>query len=70
MPSIPGRTSGCFAGQIEPIESEESSIRLLPYLSSDDWDIQLLYANTAPRLVQLVEPLPPTDERQGLGIKR
>ena len=25
----------------------------------DDWDIQLLYANTVPRLVQLVEPLPP-----------
>lgn len=26
---------------------------------TDDWDIQLLYANTVPRLVQMVEPLPP-----------
>jgi hypothetical protein len=28
-------------------------------LSTDDWDIQLLYANTVPQLVQLVEPVPP-----------
>ncbi len=27
--------------------------------STDDWDIQLLYANTVPRLVQLIEPSPP-----------
>ena len=33
--------------------------RLMPYLSSDEWDVQLLYANTVPRLVQLVEPVPP-----------
>ncbi|MBP6472262.1 MAG: hypothetical protein KBE23_19620 [Chloroflexi bacterium] len=26
---------------------------------TDDWDIQLLYANTVPRLVQMVETLPP-----------
>lgn len=25
---------------------------------SDDWDVQLLYANMVPRLVQLVEPMP------------
>ena len=25
----------------------------------DDWDVQLLYANLAPRLIQLVEPPPP-----------
>ncbi len=37
----------------------EPSLRLRPYLKSDAWDIQLLYANTVPRLVQLVEPLPP-----------
>lgn len=30
--------------------------------SSDDWEIQLLYANTVPRLVQLVEPMPPLME--------
>jgi hypothetical protein len=32
---------------------------LRPRLEKDDWDIQLLYANTVPRLVQLVEPMPP-----------
>ena len=32
--------------------------KLLPRQASDDWDIQLLYANMVPRLVQLVEPLP------------
>lgn len=30
--------------------------------ATDDWDIQLLYANTVPRLVQLVEPPPPMSE--------
>ena len=30
--------------------------------TDDDWDIQLLYANTVPRLVQLVEPPPPQGE--------
>lgn len=28
---------------------------------SDEWDIQLLYANTVPRLVQQVEPAPPLE---------
>ncbi len=46
-----------FAGDIENIHKPK--IRLLPYLSSDDRDVQLLYANTVPRLVQLVEPVPP-----------
>lgn len=32
---------------------------LQPRRSVDDWDIQLLYANLVPRLVQLVEPGPP-----------
>lgn len=31
---------------------------LRPRLPKDDWDVQLLYANTVPRLVQLVEPAP------------
>ena len=38
--------------------------RLRPRLEKDDWDVQLLYANTVPRLVQLVEPLPPAAENQ------
>ena len=48
-----------FDGRTDGLDRSESTIQLLPYLSSDDWDIQLLYANTVPRLVQLVEPLPP-----------
>jgi hypothetical protein len=31
---------------------------LTRYRPSDEWDVQLLYANTVPRLVQLVEPTP------------
>jgi hypothetical protein len=48
-----------FDGRTDRLDKSESAIQLLPYLSSDDWDIQLLYANTVPRLVQLVEPVPP-----------
>ncbi len=36
--------------------------RLQRRQTADDWDIQLLYANTVPRLVQLVEPAPPVSE--------
>jgi hypothetical protein len=36
---------------------------------SDDWDIQLLYANTVPRLVQLVEPMPPINEGENWVIR-
>lgn len=36
-----------------------SALSLSRRQNEDDWDIQLLYANTVPRLVQLVEPLPP-----------
>jgi len=58
-----------FAGQEENLKSEDSAIRLLPYLSSDDWDIQLLYANTVPRLVQLVEPVPPLISGDGWVLR-
>jgi hypothetical protein len=42
---------------------EQSGI-LRPWRTTDEWDIQLLYANTVPRLVQLVEPMPPLSEAQ------
>ncbi len=35
----------------------------------DDWDIQLLYANTVPRLVQLVEPMPPLEIGQSWVLR-
>ncbi len=36
----------------------KSTLSLQRRRASDDWDIQLLYANMVPRLVQLVEPMP------------
>ncbi len=44
---------------IDRTESEESTTILNPRQPVDDWDVQLLYSNTVPRLVQLVEPMPP-----------
>jgi hypothetical protein len=43
----------------EQKEKRPSQSILKPRQANDDWDIQLLYANTVPRLVQLVEPEPP-----------
>lgn len=40
------------------LEVQEATNILSPRLNSDDWEIQLLYANTVPRLVQLVESIP------------
>ena len=37
--------------------------------ATDDWDIQLLYANTVPRLVQLVEPAPPIGEGESWVLR-
>jgi len=37
--------------------------------SADEWDIQLLYANTVPRLVQAVEPLPINGEGEGWVLR-
>lgn len=46
----------------EPNHTENETNLLRPRQAEDDWDIQLLYANTVPRLVQLVEPMPPLDD--------
>lgn len=42
---------------------------LQPRRAEDDWDIQLLYANTVPRLVQLVEPMPPLETGQSWVLR-
>jgi hypothetical protein len=42
---------------------------LRPRQESDDWDIHLLYANTVPRLVQMVEPMPPLDDGTGWVLR-
>lgn len=40
-----------------------------PRQEVDDWDIHLLYANTVPRLVQMVEPLPALDDDTGWVLR-
>lgn len=46
-----------------------SNHRLVRRSSSDEWDIQLLYANTVPRLVQAVELLPVNGEGEGWVLR-
>ncbi|WP_420642121.1 hypothetical protein [Candidatus Leptofilum sp.] len=49
----------------EARQAENETNLLRPRQAEDDWDIQLLYANTVPRLVQLVEPMPPLHDGAG-----
>ncbi len=44
---------------------QQPPIELSPRRPVDDWDIQLLYGNMVPRLVQLVEPVPPLQRGEG-----
>lgn len=37
--------------------------------SADDWEVQLLYANIVPRMVQLVEPMPPLYHGDGWVLR-
>lgn len=50
---------------IQDVENKPHTKNLQPRQSSDDWDLQLLYDNTVPRLVQLVESLPPLNNGEG-----
>jgi hypothetical protein len=50
-------------------EDGRSPLTLHKRQTEDDWDIQLLYANTVPRLVQLVEPVPPQTEGTGWVLR-
>ena len=55
---------------LDSVDTKSHSTLLLnPRQSEDDWDIQLLYANIVPRLVQLVEPLPPLTEDEGWVLR-
>ncbi len=47
------------------INSFNTPMELQPRRPVDDWDIQLLYGNLVPRLVQLVEPVPPLHQGEG-----
>ncbi|MCA9916878.1 MAG: hypothetical protein KC445_02955 [Anaerolineales bacterium] len=50
-------------GTVSEAKNETNLLR--PRQAEDDWDIQLLYANIVPRLVQLVEPMPPLHDGAG-----
>lgn len=47
-----------MVGRDERREIDSHTLVLDRRQQTDDWDIQLLYANMVPRLVQLVEPMP------------
>jgi hypothetical protein len=50
-------------------QRESRTSILCPRRSTDDWEIQLLYANTVPRLVQLVEAMPPLNGGAGWVLR-
>lgn len=52
-------------GKTAAPEAEIEKNILRPRQADHDWDIQLLYANIVPRLVQLVEPMPPLHDGAG-----
>lgn len=53
---------------VEMLSANPAKI-LKPRQAMDDWEIQLLYANTVPRLVQLVEPMPPLHNGSGWVLR-
>jgi hypothetical protein len=56
-------------GDTAASEAEKEKNILRPRQAEDDWDIQVLYANTVPRLVQLVEPMPPLHDGAGWVLR-
>ena len=48
----------------------DSNIKLVKATAEDDWDINLLYSNIVPPLIQLVEPAPTGDDLQDIWLLR
>lgn len=48
----------------DQVPEEDVDDVLRPHESVDDWDVQVLYANIVPALIQSVEPSPPLDQGQ------
>ena len=57
--------AGNEAAKNEAAEAKNGTNQLRPRQADDDWDIQHLYANIVPRLVQLVEPMPTHQDGEG-----
>lgn len=53
------------AAETAVTNNSHTPMELHPRRPVDDWDIQLLYGNLVPRLVQLVEPVPPLHQGEG-----
>ncbi len=53
----------------EQVVSPDNNQILSQRQEIDDWEIQLLYANIVPRLVQLVEPMPPLNDGTGWVLR-
>ena len=56
-------------GHADQSNTDMASLAMTPYEKGDDWEVQLLYANTVPRLVQMVDPMPPTSEGEGWVLR-
>jgi hypothetical protein len=54
---------------LDNVNLKENGRILSPRQSKDDWEIQLLYANTVPRLVKVVEPTPPLYNGEGWVLR-
>ena len=54
---------------LQPTEVPAGNNLLKVRKPEDDWDINLLYANTVPRLIQLVEPSPPLHDGPGWVLR-
>ncbi|MCP5098032.1 MAG: hypothetical protein GY943_20990 [Chloroflexi bacterium] len=54
---------------LDNVDIKENGKILNPRQSKDDWEIQLLYANTVPRLVKIVEPTPPLYDSEGWVLR-
>lgn len=53
-----------------PDELEKTPTKILQACRAvDDWEIQLLYSNTVPRLVQLVDPIPMSCDENGWVLR-
>jgi hypothetical protein len=53
----------------DQIMEDEKADVLRPHEALDDWDIQVLYANIVPGLIQSVEPSPPLDHGQNWVLR-
>ena len=56
--------------QNTPPSTKDSGIKLVKATAEDDWDINLLYSNIVPPLIQLVEPAPTGDDLQDIWLLR